>query len=215
MSFMILTNRLFTLTQSSRLRKLLDGAFDIEVLDSPTAKPFRCDLSRETVRMALDAALPETNDVNADQKESRQLFITECLKIPPAVHRNPTVHAELAVIITMVKRKIQHLPYIGVSKLSCIMCSCYIHAFREITGRKVFTQGSHRKVYPGWVWPCHPDSSYDKALHQAFITAIGAQLRHDFRQASARRNSDSSMGSDVSLDTDKTRDELFRMASTV
>jgi hypothetical protein len=216
MSFVISTNRLFTLTQSPRLRKFLNGAFDVEVLSSPTAKPYRCNLSRETVQMALDAALPETNDINADQKESRQLFITECSKVSPMIHRDPTVHAELVMIIEMVKRKIKHLPYIGVSKLSCIMCSHYIHAFRETTGRKVFTRGFRGKVYPGWVWPCYPDAGRDEALCQAFIAAIGAQLRHDFRQVSVRRNSDSSVGSGgASLDTDKTLDELVRMASSV
>jgi len=212
MSFVISTNRLFRLTQSPRLRKLLDGAFDVEVLSSPTAKPYRCNLSRETVQMALDAALPETNDVTTDQKESRQLFITECSKVSPAIHKNPTVHAELALIIAMVKRGINHLPYIGVSKLSCIMCSHYIHVFGETTGRKVFTRGSHGKAYPGWGWPCHPNSGRDEALHRAFIAAIRAQLSRDLGQVAARRNSDSSVGSNgVSLEMDETEDEVFGM----
>jgi hypothetical protein len=29
------------------------------------------------------------------------------------------------------------LPYIGVSKLSCIMCSHYIHAFNEVMREKM------------------------------------------------------------------------------
>jgi len=41
-------------------------------------------------------------------------------------------------------------PFIGVSKLSCIMCSHYIHAFNEVTKQKIATKGSHGKAYPGW-----------------------------------------------------------------
>ena len=219
MSFVISANRLFILTQSRRLRRLLDGTFHIEVLSSPTTTPYCCDLSRGTVQTALDAILPETNDLDADQKETRQLFITQCSKVSLVTHWNPRVHAELAMIIAMVERKIEHLAYIGVSKLSCIMCSHYIRTFREITGEKVLTRGSHGKTYPpGWVWPRHPDSGCDMALCQAFITAIKTQLRRDFEQALVRRKSDSSVASvGPRLDMDVTADEIsqwYLMASS-
>jgi hypothetical protein len=218
MSFVISANRLFILTQSRRLRKLLDGTFHVEVLSSPTTTPYCCDLSRGTVQVALDAALPETNNLDANQKETRQSFITECSKVSSVTYWNPRVHAELAMIIAMVGRKIKHLAYIGVSKLSCIMCSHYIRTFREITGEKALTRGSHGKAYPGWAWPCHPDSGYDTALCQAFITAIGRQLRCNFEQASVCRKSDSSVGSDgLRLDMDMTADEIsqwYLMASS-
>ena len=60
MSFMILANRLFVLTQSRRLRILLDGNFSDEVLPSPATTPYRCDLSSETIQTALDAAFAGT-----------------------------------------------------------------------------------------------------------------------------------------------------------
>jgi len=194
MSFMTSANRLFILTQSRHLRKLLDGAFHVEVLSSPTTTPYCCDLSHGTVQKALDAVLPETDHLDENHQETRQSFITKCSKPSSVTHWNPTVHAELAMIIAMVERKIGRLGYIGVSKLSCIMCSHYIRTFGQITGEKVSTRGSHGKAYTGWVWPRHPDSDRDKALCQAFITAIGGQLRRDFEQASVRRKSDMGSG---------------------
>ena len=41
------------------------------------------------------------------------------------------------------------LPYIGVSNLSCIMCSHYIRAFNEVTQEKIATRGSCGKAYYG------------------------------------------------------------------
>jgi hypothetical protein len=60
-------------------------------------------------------------------------------------HWNPTVHAELAMIIAMVGR----LDYIGVSKLSCIMCSHYIRTFRQITGKRSLLRVLMGRPTPG------------------------------------------------------------------
>jgi len=187
MSLVISANRLFLLTQSCHLRKLLDGTFRVEVLSSTATTPFHCDMSHRTVQMALDAAVFTTMYLDANDKETRQSFITECSKVPSVIHLNPMVHAELAMIIAMVERKIERPGYIGLSKVCCIMCSIYIRTFEKMTGEKVITRGSCGRAYPGWVWPSHPDSDCDTALSRAFLTAIRRQLRRDFDQASARR----------------------------
>ena len=116
---MISANRLFILTQSQRL------------------------LSSETVQVALDAALAETSHLPDDRDEKRGLFIQwilEELRVSEVVRSKPTVHAELAMIIEMDQGEHTHvLPYIGVSKPSCIMCSHYIRAFNEVTKQKCAT----------------------------------------------------------------------------
>jgi hypothetical protein len=196
MSFMISANRLFILTQSHRLRKLLEGDFFIQVLSSPTTRPYHCDLSPGTIQVVLDAALAETSYFNADWEEARKSFIGLCSKESAVIRWRPRVHAELAMDIAMVEGKIEPLPYIGVSKLSCIMCSHYIRAFREITGQKITTRGSHGKAYPGWFWPSHPDFDCDTALRQAFLIAIRGQLCSNFEDTFVCRKSDSSVGSD-------------------
>ena len=109
--------------------------------------------------------MAETGHPFDDWDNKCEWFITKVLgktKEPiDAVHLTPTVHAELAMIIVMVKGEIEieHiLPYIGVSKLSCTMCSHYIDAFNEVCGQKIVTKGSHEKAYPGWFWPSFPES---------------------------------------------------------
>jgi len=129
MSFLISANRLFILTQSHRLRKLIQGKFSVQVLTSPTTAPYRCNLSSETVQVALDAALAETSYLSADWDEKRESFIEWLLKeqkVSEVVRWKPTVHAELAMIIAMVKGEIKHvLPYIGLETFLHYVQSLY------------------------------------------------------------------------------------------
>ena len=107
MSFLISTNRLFGLTQPPRLRKLIQGKFSVQVLPSPTTgtTPYYCDLSSETVRVTLDAALANTNHhLSTDRVEERESFIGWLLKkleVSDVVRQKTTVHAELAMIMAM------------------------------------------------------------------------------------------------------------------
>jgi hypothetical protein len=215
MSFVISANRLFTLTQSRRLRKVLDGNLSVQVLTSPSTTPYRCDLSSETIGMALDAALAGTRYLSADWDEGREWFIVQIqkgLRDFEVVRRKTTVHAELALIMAMVKGEIKDVePYIGVSKLSCIMCSQYIRAFNNVMNQKVATKGSHGKAYPGWFWPSLP--KHDGELRPVFLGLIKQQLLSDFEHHTAtRRQSDSSVGSGFPmLDTDPTHDEILEV----
>ena len=96
-------------------------------------------------------------------------------------HSTPTVHAELAMIMAMVKGEIKDvLPYIGVSKLSCAMCSHYIGAFNLVFQRNVVTKGSHGKAYPGWSWPSLPEC--DEELRQTVLGRVRRQLFSDFEE---------------------------------
>ena len=198
MSFVILANRLFILTQSHRLRKIIHGNFSVQVLSSATTTPYRCHLSSETIQAALNAAVAETDHPPNDWDNKCEWFIPKVLgklKEPIDVdHSTPTVHAELAMIIAMVKGEIKDvLPYIGVSKLSCTMCSHYIGAFNQVCKQNIVTRGSHGKAYPGWSWPSFPDR--DEELCQTFLGRVRRQLLSDFEAYAERRFSDSSVGS--------------------
>ena len=198
MSLLISANRLFILTQSSRHRKVILGKFSVQVLTSPTTTPYSCNLSSEAIQVALDAALAGTNYISVDWNEERESFIDRLKGSEGSrvVHNKPTVHAELAMVMAMVKEEITHvLPYIGVSKLSCIMCSHYIRAFNKIMEQKIAIKGSHGKAYPGWSWPIPP--AHDEELRQAFLKGIRQQLCSDFvhHTETYRRRSDSSVGS--------------------
>jgi hypothetical protein len=197
MSFVISANRLFTLTQSHRLRNIVDGNFSVHVLSSATTTPYRCHLSSETIQVALNAAATETGHPPNDWDSKCEWFIGKVLRQLGPIdvdHWMPTVHAELAMIIAMAKGEIKDvLPYIGVSKLSCTMCSHYIGAFNQVWKQNIVTKGSHGKVYPGWSWPSFPDR--DEELRQAFLGRVRRQLLRDFEEYAVRRLSDSSVGS--------------------
>ena len=198
MSFVISANWLFVLTQSRRLHKIIHGNFSVQVLSSATTTPYRCHLSSDTIQVALNAAAAETRHTPNDWDNNCEWFIGEVLgqlEQPNDVdHGMPTVHAELAMVIAMVKGEIKDvLPYIGVSKLSCTMCSHYIDAFNEVSGAKIVTKGPHGKAYAGWVWPTFPDG--DEELRRAFLGRVRRQLLSDFEAYVERRLSDSSVGS--------------------
>ena len=178
MSFVISTNRLIMLTQSHHLHKLFDGKFSVQVLTSPTTAPYRYKLSSESIKKALDTALAGSIFLSTICDQKRKLFIKE-LEASEKDFQKPTVHAELALIMAMVNGKINDMaPYIGVSKLSCIMCNHYIDAFNMVMKQNIAIKGSHRKAYPGWAWPSLP--SCDKELRQVFLGLISLQLRRDF-----------------------------------
>jgi hypothetical protein len=198
MSFVISANRLYTLTQSHRLRHILEGKFKVQVLSSPTTTPYYCDLSSETMRMAVDIALAEAEYHPPNLDEERAWFMEWLVGRvkADAIHEKPTVHAELVLIIAKAEGEINNVkPYIGVSKLSCIMCSQYIRAFNKVMNQNIATKGSHRKAYTGWFWPGLP--SHDEELRPAFLKLIRQQVLSDFEyHAQTRRLSDSSAGSD-------------------
>ena len=97
------------LTQSIRLRHILDGKFTVQVLSSPTTTPYHCDLSSQTMQMAVDTALTEVEYYSPNLDEERAWFVElleEGLEVPDMVRKNPTVHAELALIIAKAKGEI-------------------------------------------------------------------------------------------------------------
>src|ERR1700679_3918833 len=93
MSFLISANRLFILTQSPRLRKLIEGKFSVQVLSSPPTTPYRYDLSSETLRVTLDAALAGTDYLSAGWDEDRESFtqwLLEKLEVSEVAPPQPT-----------------------------------------------------------------------------------------------------------------------------
>jgi hypothetical protein len=124
-----------------------------------------------------------------------------------ADHRWPAVHAELAMIIAMVNGEVRDVsPYIGVSKLSCSLCSNYIDAFNEVRREKIVTKGSHGKAYPGWFWPTCPD--IDEKHCPVFLRRMRWQLLSDIEEGYAqRRMSDSTVSDGPELEN-VSKDEI-------
>ncbi|KAF8331621.1 uncharacterized protein EI90DRAFT_952731 [Cantharellus anzutake] len=210
MSFVDSVNRLLILTQPRRLRGFIDGTFAITPLSCPTTTPYRCDLSSENIRVALDAALNQTKYSTAKWLEERESFIVwlqDKLKDSEACHRKPTVHAELVMITAMLKGELQGVfPHIGVSKPSCVMCIHYIQALKEVTGKRIAVNGSHGKAYPGWSWPSLP--SHDKEVRRAFLQLNRQQLWSDFNLHVESRRGSSLESADPGFESVATEEEI-------
>jgi hypothetical protein len=167
------------------------------------------------MQMAVDTALAEAEYHPPNLDEERAWFmewLKGVLEAPEVIHEKPTVHAELVLIMAKAEGEINNVePYIGVSKLSCIMCSHYIRAFNKVMEQKIATKCSHGKAYTGWFWPQLP--SRDEELRPAFLKLIRQQVRSDFEHyVETRRLSDSSAGSDFpKLKLGRTADEILEM----
>ena len=203
------------LTQSRRLRHILDGKFTVQVLSSPNTTPYHCNLSSETMRIAVDTAMAEAKYDPRDLDEDRTWFmemLQQKLGVSDVEHNNPIIYAELVLIIAKAEGEINNVePYIGVSKLPCTMCSHYIRAYNKVMKQKIATKGSHGKAYTGWFWPSL--RSHDGELRRAFLKLIRQQVCSDFEHhAKTRRLSDSTVGSGVpELDIDVTKHDILEL----
>jgi hypothetical protein len=204
MSYTIATIRLFRLTQSRRLRPILQGEFDITVLESPPPNPrMSCDMSKNTIRRALDMALALPPSIWADEKDCNAFVDYTCRNAiePNQVYRrSPIIHAELAMLSSIkAGGAIKATPYIGVSKLSCLMCSSYIESYSQTVTDAISVRGCHGKAYPSWAWPTMIDTRHDERIRSIFLEKMRQELRQNFEQFTkdemTRRKSDSSVES--------------------
>ncbi|KAI0287896.1 hypothetical protein BC826DRAFT_1041480 [Russula brevipes] len=203
MSYTIATIRLFRLTQSRRLRPILQGNFDITVLESPPTQPsYACDMTKNTIRRALDMALALPPSILADEKDCNAFVDSTCEQAiePSQVYRrSPIIHAELAMLSSIRAGAIKAAPYIGVSKLSCLMCSSYIESYSQTVTDAISVRGCHGKVYPSWAWPTMIDTHPDQRIRSIFLGKMRQELRQEFVRFTeyemTRRKSDGSVES--------------------
>ena len=204
MSYAIAAIHLFKLTRSRRLRSLLQGEFNVTILESPPPRtPYVVDLSRDTIRQALDMALVQPPSVSQPDEDDCNAFVDyaskktiEFNKTNKPFRSSPFIHAELAMLSCIDTGTIMVFPYIGVSKLSCLMCSSYIEAYSQKVDHRISVRGCHGKVYPSWAWPT---LDTHEGIRAVFLEKIREVLKQDFERfvefQRTRRQSDSSAGS--------------------
>jgi hypothetical protein len=149
--------------------------------------------------MAL--ALPPS--IQADEKDCNTFVDYTCRNAiePNQVYRrSPIIHAELAMLSSIkAGGATKAAPYIGVSKLSCLMCSSYIESYSQIVADAISVRGCHGKVYPSWAWPTMNDTHHDERIRSIFLGKMRQGLRQDFERFTedemTRRKSDSSVES--------------------
>jgi hypothetical protein len=76
---------------------------------------------------------------------------------------------------------IKAFPYIGVSKLSCLMCSSYIESYSQTVTDAISIRGCHGKVYSSWAWPTMLDAHHER-IRSIFLEKMRQELKLDFER---------------------------------
>ncbi|KAJ6585024.1 hypothetical protein B0H19DRAFT_1107727 [Mycena capillaripes] len=143
-------------------------------------------------------------DVHLNFKSGKS--VAEFMEILAAAHHEtmrdgklettfPTpVHCECQLLASLHARPA--LPYIGVSKSSCVFCDDYFAVYREKTKSALCTRGTHGQTAP-WTCPTLNDPAVDMAVREAVCSNLLARIRKGWEEY--RRSPLSSKGSDVVL----------------
>ncbi|KAH9846792.1 hypothetical protein C2E23DRAFT_898454 [Lenzites betulinus] len=106
------------------------------------------------------------------------------------------VHCECALLCHLEQRRQAILPYIGVSKLSCVFCDMFFACYRSIKGSGVRTRGTHGRA-TAWMWPDLPD---DGPIRVEFCSKLRQYLTQRLEDAQARWKRSSSSQSSTAFD---------------
>ena len=87
------------------------------------------------------------------------------------------------------------MPYAGVSKPPCWLCSVYFESYRTVTGSKIRTQGRRDQPVP----PRDVDTAVNEELRQTLCDKLLAKLKTEARvvRAHCRNESPSSQSTIV------------------
>ncbi|RIA79916.1 hypothetical protein C1645_745603 [Glomus cerebriforme] len=69
------------------------------------------------------------------------------------------LHAEMNILANIINEKYKGSTFIAVSKRSCYLCELYIK-FAQMKGYKIFTSGTHKKLYHKWMLPNIKDTAF-------------------------------------------------------
>ncbi|KAI0312592.1 hypothetical protein OF83DRAFT_631468 [Amylostereum chailletii] len=160
---------------SKRLRPYYVVA-KFEVVAVPSSpRSINVDLSRSAVEKAvLWASGPSelSEDTLADACDAIANF-----RLSPSAGPNP--HCECSLIAFLRRTQTVTIPYIGVSKLSCLACHCYIEAYNTTLSPPspgFQTAGCHGCYIAGWVPPSVGLPDQDLQIE----TSMVARLRSMF-----------------------------------
>lgn len=91
-------------------------------------------------------------DMNAIRKDIAQMGRT-------TISKDNSVHCEVKLLVQIERQQAANpaipkaFTYIGVSKLSCHGCDCFIRAFNTVHNTSWVTKGGHGKSYYPWMFP--------------------------------------------------------------
>lgn len=175
-------------TLSPKTRDLLFCQPNLKTLREQSTKLANVPTTTADWKRVLRDALAYHNQRNDAGKEGTRVMKLETIREDTAkmciktISKDNAVHCEVKLLVAIAKEEVTglNLPkaftYIGVSKLSCNGCDCFIRAFNSVHETYWATKGSHGKSYYPWMFPHGtPEEDDVRAKTYSNITLAWAQ----------------------------------------
>ncbi|ESK93110.1 hypothetical protein Moror_8833 [Moniliophthora roreri MCA 2997] len=173
---------LVTLSRSGILRHLVNGSFEVLVLDPYGSHGYAVDLGAQSIRHAYDSVAtksapqpkalttnipsPKSTPSTAESSQSTSTpdleefisllhsrYTIKDPETPIRYCRHPTVHCEVAMAMYLMEEQVDAFSYIGCSKRLCGACFTFFDILRTSTKHQFSTRRSHQRFYPSWAFP--------------------------------------------------------------
>ncbi|KAJ7467142.1 hypothetical protein FB451DRAFT_1178374 [Mycena latifolia] len=175
----------------------------IKSINNPSPLLQDISLSRKVMKETLEVYCDE-GGTSADTGIDELLGIlakahklTEELDGKFTVENKALVHCECALLAAIHGQTA--IPYIGVSKLSCVFCDIYFSAYRKKTDTVISTRGGHSQT-TSWKCPSIDEPAVDAGIRQLVATKLGEKIARSWRQyhrASMSSQSTSASGNEA------------------
>ncbi|KAI0312598.1 hypothetical protein OF83DRAFT_631686 [Amylostereum chailletii] len=179
---------------SERLRPWVECEFKVVAVPS-SPRGFELDLSRSAIeKVVLWAHRPSTYKSSSEAarylKDACDAIST--FHLSPSAGPNP--HCECSLVAFLQCHQIVTIPYIGVSKPSCLACHWYIQACNETLAHpsgKFQTAGCHGGYVAGWVPPSVGQQDQDLEIEKIMVTRLRSMFAGHLSTIETRNRTDS------------------------
>ncbi|RPD60404.1 hypothetical protein L226DRAFT_615867 [Lentinus tigrinus ALCF2SS1-7] len=157
---------------------------------TPSPLPAQVSITADTLRRALGSA--EVSEEILNGFLANKFYY----KNGQTVDIDGRIHCECAVLVELDKQWRAGeaiIPFIGMSKLSCSLCSYYFDAYREVTPQNIRTRGSRDEMVP-WRCPTLEDEIDDEAVREKLCVRLKTLLFDKVQAYEARRTTASDDG---------------------
>ncbi|EIW55375.1 uncharacterized protein TRAVEDRAFT_31105 [Trametes versicolor FP-101664 SS1] len=109
------------------------------------------------------------------------------------------MHCECALLSHLCKHDQPMLPYIGLSRAPCVLCACYVAAYRDYRGfETTMRRAEGRPASTRWICPDFPDRPEDTVAFQYHFNSrlstyiVRRMLDENVRVSLSKRNQSTS-----------------------
>ena len=192
---------------------------DIQVVSAKRKRPTPLIWpSTEEAWRGLLLSTYDKQDVESENKPEVESYEIVVAKKASELGVADKVHCECAVIAHLHQyTTVPAFSYVGVSRLACKPCYYWIKAFNETMSTKFSIRGSHDKWYTKWARPGFVDADTQVKVDASFLHLVEKELcqqRITSGEARARGKSESSVSSEMTLDSLNSSEDIRKMEAT-